>query len=128
MKKGFTLIEILAVIVVLSVTMLIVIPNLTNLFSTSKESLNKKSVSNIARAGNQYYAMNVLDSDISRNIYYDLDFLGKKPENASVYINRNGDVTVGAIFDNKCYFKDYYDSEIVVTDQLDTCDIVPEYI
>lgn len=53
-KKGFTLVEILAVIVVLGLLIVIIIPTVNNLIKDSEDSLYNEQISNIVNATKQY--------------------------------------------------------------------------
>lgn len=55
MKKGFTLQELLGVIVVLGVIMLIASIGITNILKTSKESLNKTQIKKIESAAENWF-------------------------------------------------------------------------
>ena len=54
-KKGFTLIELLAVIAILAILMLLVTPQILNLFSEGKKNTFAIQVSNIYKASEQKY-------------------------------------------------------------------------
>ena len=56
MKKGFTLVELLAVVVLLAIVALIATPIIGNVIETSRESANQRSIEGYADAvRNEYY-------------------------------------------------------------------------
>ena len=70
MKKGFTLVELLAVVVLLAIVSLIATPIIGNVIETSRESANQRSIEGYADAvRNEYYnqqtggGVPVIDSD-----------------------------------------------------------------
>lgn len=54
-KKGFTLIELIAVIVMISLIMVIVVPNILDIVSESKETSYNTLVKNIVTSSEMYY-------------------------------------------------------------------------
>ena len=122
--KGFTLIELLAVIVILAIIALIVTPIILNLIESSRDKSNINSTYGIVDAADLYFTNNVMDGSVS----YDSDLLnilkfeGKKPDSGYVYINKDGNVSVGALFDDKCYIKDFNSNEVSKVDDVTFCD------
>jgi type IV pilus assembly protein PilA len=57
-KKGFTLIEILAVIVIIGIVIVIVVPTVSNIVSSSKDDSYKRTVNNIEDAAQLYITRN----------------------------------------------------------------------
>ena len=75
MKKGFTLVELLAVVVLLAIVSLIATPIIGNVIETSRESANQRSIEGYADAiRNEYYNQQtgggtpVIDSEFLANI------------------------------------------------------------
>lgn len=58
MKRGFTLVEILAVIVLLGIILVIVIPILGNVMDDRKQDLYNTQVNEIEKSARQYVATN----------------------------------------------------------------------
>ena len=58
-KKGFTLVEVLAVVALLGLVMMLVIPNVLNPFKESKESLFLENVRTVHNSATTTYLMNV---------------------------------------------------------------------
>ncbi|MDD3821755.1 MAG: type II secretion system protein [Bacilli bacterium] len=55
-NRGFTLVELLAVIVVLGIILLIAVPNVLNIITKAKEDANKRQISLIISAMRNYAA------------------------------------------------------------------------
>lgn len=70
-KKGFTLVEILAVIVVLAIIMIIAIPNINDAFSTAKNKLSDIETKNIKEAS-ETIILEVINCDIEVANYNEL--------------------------------------------------------
>ena len=71
MKKGFTLVELLAVVVLLAIVALIATPIIGNVIETSRESANQRSIEGYARAVEQKYyeeGLPVIDSDFLASV------------------------------------------------------------
>ena len=109
MKKGFTLIELLMIIVVLGVILVIASPILVNLNREATISTYKKSVEGIDRAARVYYDRNYLvEGSLEVNpmfgsgldVYDELELSGELPDEATVLIDRDGNVSIFAIFNN----------------------------
>ena len=74
MKKGFTLIEIIAIIILLSVIALITYPVINNLITESKEKLYEKQISELERLSNTWVTKNINKLKTEEGYTYDLSF------------------------------------------------------
>ena len=125
-KFSFTLIELLAIIVLLAVIALIATPMILDAVEDARNSADMSSAQLIANSGHNYYASSLLDESKKEkiingiNIYPDI-MINNKPENGQLYVNENNEVAIAIIINNKCY-KKTYDSEIEVVDVND-CDL-----
>ena len=125
-KFSFTLIELLAIIVLLAVIALIATPMILDAVEDARNSADMSSAQLIANSGHNYYASSLLDESKKEkiingiNIYPDI-MINNKPENGQLYVNENNEVAIALIINNKCY-KKTYDSEIEVVDVND-CDL-----
>ena len=73
-KKGFTLIEIIAIIILLSVISLIVYPIINNTITKSKDDLYNQQIEELVRLSNVWIAGNAIDLIPKEGFTYDLTF------------------------------------------------------
>ena len=123
MKKGFTLIELLATVVVLGAVTVVVVPNLSKIFTTSKESTAKQTINNLIRNAKYYYANNISNFDYNKNLYENLALEGSLPTDAKIFINKDEEIKIAAILNNKCYYKDYSEAIYNETTNISLCNI-----
>ena len=71
-KKGFTLIEIIAIIILLSVIALITYPVINNLIINSKEELYEKQISELVRLSNTWATKNIKKLKMTDGYVYNL--------------------------------------------------------
>ena len=120
MKKAFTLIELLAIIIILAVIALIATPIVLNVIEKSKLESNRNSVYGLIDTGRLYYAESLLDdtkySNINgkTNLLNIISYNGKKPTTGSMYINESGEIKIAVIYDKVCFVKDYEASEVTI--------------
>ena len=131
-KKGFTLVELLAVIVILAVIALIAVPTILGVIDKAKRSSLQDSGYGLVEAANLYYAQyqnsktvrfDIENNKITTEEENKLNYKGII-KNGAVLINNKGQVTV-CINDGKhAAYKNYQDSKVIVVDSK-TC-TVPE--
>ena len=122
-KKGFTLVELLATIVVLSVIALIAVPIVINVIEKAKKSALVSSVNGLVESANMYYTNEIIKGDISDNVIFDfekgiqtsdnkLSYKGKV-YNGKLILTSDSDV-ITCIDDGKYYaYKEKNSDEIV---------------
>lgn len=108
-NKGFTLVEVLAVLVVLSLIMLIVIPSIQNVLSSSKEQINTITKNNLRESakllGQEVYMCDN-NSNVTTMLKELLDFDALSCNQARELLNSSGiTVTIGFLKEND-YFND----------------------
>lgn len=94
-RKGFTLLELLAVILVLSMIALIAIPAVTKVIDQSRKGATETTVLNFIKAVNDKIGTSRLDSDKSNDILdgildvstIDLHMEGKVPTSGTVTVS-----------------------------------------
>ena len=86
-KKGFTLVELLATIVVLSVIALIAVPIVISVIEKAKKSALVSSVNGLVESANMYYTNQILKGDITDNVIFDFEE-GIQTSNNKFYIQR----------------------------------------
>ena len=131
MKKGFTLVELLAVIIILGVLSLLIVPKVINTLNDSEEKTNMASAEGLLKAAEFKYQDNEINGisesilvDYTNNINTDvLDFNGKKPEKGKANIRSNGKIAFAVKIGEYCYYKSYNEREITSTPyNEETCD------
>ena len=64
-KKGFTLVELLAVIAILAILMLLIMPNVLNMFNTGRKDAFKVQVNSIVKAAEEQRQSDVFNSSVT---------------------------------------------------------------
>ena len=119
-KKAFTLIELLAVIVILGILALIVTPILINVVKDSNEKSYKLSADGYISAVNDYILSNQLDGKKVENGKYniknlDVKISGKAPSKGSVEIYDEKVSSAQLLFDT--YLVKYDGKEVTLTEK-----------
>lgn len=130
-KNGFTLVELLAVIVILGLLMVIIAPKITNTLNESEKKTNMASAQNLVKAAEYKIANNEVKgttenitidytNDINTNY---LDFSGEKPEKGRVIIKSDGKLAMVIKIGNYCYMKKFESDDITSNlYEAETCD------
>ena len=103
MKRGFTLVELLATIVVLAVISLITVPMITGVIEKTKKGAFKDSVYELFDAASIYYAQHMTEHLINNELIFvcdsekcktqsngELKFKGQVPESGKIIYNPKG--------------------------------------
>mgnify|MGYP003304134780 CR=1 FL=1 len=112
-KKGFTLIEILAVVVVIGIICAIIFPKISNTINNSEINTSKLSAQSLVDGLNNY----VLDKKATLTPFYgcsydfatskndcsDFEYSGKKPNDGVLEIDSDGNVTGYVVFGEHRY-------------------------
>ena len=127
--RGFTLVEILAVIIILAVITLITVPIVTNAVKSARKGSFKVSAQNIVKAADKYYGehefeMNKVSTfDFSKNdgkneAGEELLVSGKKPISGKVVVSKQGDIVLADISDGTYYanYDSTIDDQVVITE------------
>lgn len=133
-NKGFTLVELLAVIVIIGLLAVLIVPKVNKTLKDARKSINKTSISGLTRTANNYYAENAsmkrnfqgcsYNFTTDTNTCDNLEFTGEKPKTGKLKINKEGKISIVAQFDKKCYIKNYDSDEIIEQDYSEeTCNL-----
>ena len=119
-KKAFTLMELLAVIIVLGIITTIVAPNVVNMLNEAKKNTNMSSAEGLVKAAT-YKATNneitgnteniIINYSTGENTSY-LDYSGNKPTSGKIAIKSNGEVAMAVRLGDNCYLKSYISDDI----------------
>ena len=125
-KKGFTLVELLAVIVVLAIIALIAVPVVINIIKSAQRGAFKSSAYGILESAKIYYLSGKVQSKdvLSRidvvqkdeNDKYILEYNGEKPESGVIVFDSNGKSALAIKKGTFCASKNYNEEEIKVQD------------
>lgn len=125
MKKGFTLVELLAVIVVIAIVSLVAIPKLTNVINTSRKNAAVVSAGNYIHAVETMKMINDLssESEINDGIYevgsLNVKVKGTRPKKGVIKVQN------GKVVDAKFCINDYsidYNNDIASLSDNNYCD------
>ena len=120
-KKGFTLIEILAVIVILGLLMVLVIPKVNSVINDSKKNVTLNSVKSLVKGFNEYYVRKKIKNNFDGCTYYfdtkendceGFEFEGIEPDFGEIFVSKNGEISGFVVFDGQRY--DVFDSEVLL--------------
>ncbi len=128
-KKGFTLTELLAVIIILAVIALIATPIVLNVIDSARKSANKDSAYGLLDSSKLYYMESLLDESksLNGNLIDKINVSGRKPDSGTVYINNSGETALAVVYDKICYIKNYSDTDLTETDDINNCKIKVVY-
>ena len=131
-KKAFTLVELLAVIVILAIIALIAVPMILNQIETAKKKALEDSAYGIIEAGKFFYLENMVTAtginEVERydfevinkkfvnikNANQSLAFTGKMPKNGILQINSNGNTALAICDEKYCACKSITDVKVAV--------------
>ena len=133
-KKGFTLIELLAVIVILAIIALIAVPTIMGIINKANKSAFKDTAYGIISAGELYFAEQQLElngmSEAKKfnlttdvNVEGGLQLKGEVPPEGTLVVNTQGQITLAISNGRYCITKGYFDQDITVTEDYETCEI-----
>ncbi len=112
-KKGFTLIELLGVLIILVIIFAITTPLVMNIIDDSRVSANVTSTRNLIDAASLFHKNKIAESASNStmfngqtNFFDQLDYNGDDPDSGYVYIDKNGNISLGVVFDGVCYRND----------------------
>src|SRR5574344_805402 len=124
-KKGFTLLELLAVIVVLAVIALIVTPFVTKAIEEAKRKSFENSAYGIMDAADLFYGTKMVKNDFSDTILSltngvdnntpTFKYKGKKVENAYIEINDKGKIRMYVYDDGFCAKKETTSQKLTIS-------------
>ena len=128
MKKGFTLVELLAVIAILAILIIIALPNILKMFNEAQMKLFLQEARNINKAAEDSYLSQKMGTTTpTETIYTYVDgeesstgnikvsIIGKKPENGELIIRANGEIALAFHNGKYCAEKGYTDSVVSIS-------------
>lgn len=129
-NKGFTLVELLAVISILAIIVIIAIPNIIKIFNNSKENLRVQTVRTYIKEAEKFYLNAKLSNsdliDGETNVIDKITIDGKPVDDGIITVTNKGEIKVALEIEGRCYKNK--DDEIVVEENYVFCDIVDNRI
>lgn len=121
-KKAFTLIELLAVIIILAILATLITPKVVTMLSEAEKNASMTSVEGLLKAATYKYSNNeIKGSNKTTTVNYTtgtnteyLDYSGNPPEAGQVKIDGNGKVGIAVKFKDYCYKKSPKSNDITV--------------
>ena len=76
-----------------------------------------------------YYMESLLDESksLNGNLIDKINVSGRKPDSGTVYINNSGETALAVVYDKICYIKNYSDTDLTETDDINNCKIKVVY-
>ncbi len=119
-KKAFTLIELIAVIIILAIAVMIATPIITGLIEEAEMKTEMARIHLVVDAADLYYSESMFDPVMKEkvkdgvNIYDELQMTGDKPETGVAKLNSSGEVSVSIFINDRCYIKNFDSVEIYI--------------
>ena len=108
-NKGFTLVELLAVIVILAVISLITVPMILGVIETAKKSAAVESVNGLLDAADKYMITSMFgESTVTRFDFpgdTKLSYKGTKPTSGTLVVDKDGDMSITVSINGYCVRK-----------------------
>ena len=136
-NKGFTLVELLAVIAILAILIIIALPNILKLFNEAQMKIFLQEARNINKAAeDSYIAHRMSTSNPTETVYtyndgeesstgnIDVNIIGQKPQNGELIIMPNGETALAFHNGKYCARKILGSKEITISKvTLDQCTV-----
>src|SRR5574344_1485245 len=111
-SKGFTLVELLATLLILGVLATIITPIVTKTIKKARISAATRSAENYVYEATLYFNENSSDYD---NLIDKLDINGTKASSGTIKVNKNCEVFMALVINNYCFIKKYKDTTGSIT-------------
>ena len=130
-KKGFTLIELIAVIVILSIIILIASPITISIINKVQKSAFKDSAYGIIKAGEMYYTSKMMEPDGMTQIKTfnfsegteELKIKGSKPTSGTMVVTKEGNVGLAISNGKYCVKKGTTNEDVTIDENIEECTI-----
>src|SRR5574344_1356152 len=122
-KKGFTLVELLAVIVILGVIALIVTPIVTGVIKKSKDSAAINSSYQYEEAAELYVSEATGNNKelIYSNMVSVVEVTGTTASGGYIKANKDGEIAYGLILDDRCVVKSFSEQSASISEDKSLC-------
>jgi len=126
-ELGFTLVEMMAVIILLGVVSLIAIPQVNKIIKDTRMSVFEDSAYGVIRSGELYYKnREILGEDLIDTTFVfpeatGLEINGNVPKNGKMVITSDGSIQLAISNGKYCARKGYNDSKVSVNEDITNC-------
>ncbi len=114
-KKAYTLIELLAVIIIISLISVIIVPKINTTIKNAQKNIYESSAAALEREADVFYTHKKMNQERFNGCEYNFqtgnntcegfEFKGQKPDSGTLKIYSNGDIAYSLQFNNYCYSK-----------------------
>lgn len=132
MKKGFTLVELLAVVIILTLILAIAVPTISNMIENSRQESYKIGSKMLINAVKNYRAENTNNFNVlhNQNLLGNLQYQGTGPSQYNypgygIYVDDNSNIAIALRYGDNCLKKGFLDSDVSITDFLATTCLIP---
>jgi prepilin-type N-terminal cleavage/methylation domain-containing protein len=118
-NKGFTLVELMSVIIILAIVALITVPVVLGIVKDNDRKALEQSVNGLVEGAKIYNARN-LNSELQTfdlsdsSVITTLDIKGKLPDEGTLTINADGEISVSAKKGKYCAYKAFNNKKITI--------------
>lgn len=121
MKKGFTLVELLAVLIIIGLLSVLIVPKVLKTLNDSEQKTNLASAKELIKTAEYKYEENGINGisetiriDYTNDINTDkIEFDGKKPEKGKLIVTKDGKIAFYIKIGDTCYIKNRLSQEII---------------
>ena len=109
-KKAFTLVELLAVIVILGIILTIAIPSVSKTIKNSKKESIETTAKMLAKTAEDYYSYNLVNYNTVDKVDLtndELDYRGDKPDLGFAYFDDKGRAYIKMYYNGYCVIRNY---------------------
>src|SRR5574344_190572 len=131
-KRGFTLIELMAVIVILGIISVIVVPMILTSIKNARKGAAEVSFENILKAAELYVSQASFDGikkarmDGNTNLLQYLDYDGERPSVGVVNARADNSIAMTLLLNGMCYSKTYSGDSLVKSQPVNGTCTLPE--
>lgn len=127
-KKGFTIIELLAVIAIIAILAVVTVPTVLDVITKSRKGTAQNSAYGLLNAAKNYYASEMADNAVDTPVVFNfpsdsnkLNTKGSSPDSGTLTINPDGRITLAVAYGSYCTTKTSDVDKVTVTPKKGDC-------